>query len=176
MKIIKGEQMNLYKIFRILDSIYGLMLGIGVGCIIACAFAAATIFGASSFLPQLSIGDSGLLMGKIFEKCNVYFNILAIVIIIYELATFFTARLFAYSTQRQLWLLLGGVNVILIFLFTLYYTPYIMESQALGSFGTPEFDSMHKQSEMVFKILLFTLSSSAIWRGIIGSKPFNAYK
>ncbi len=105
--------MKLYKTFRILDSVYGLMLGIGVGCIVACAFAAATIFGASSFLPELSIGDSGLLMGKIFEKCNVYFNVLALVIIIYELATFFTARLFSNSTQRQLWLLLGGINVIL---------------------------------------------------------------
>ncbi len=46
-----------------------------------------------------------------------------------------------------------------------------MEAQALGNIATPEFDSMHKQSELVFKILLVGLSVSALWRGFIGSTP-----
>ncbi|MCX2716745.1 DUF4149 domain-containing protein [Helicobacter sp. MIT 21-1697] len=163
--------MNLPKIFRVFDSIYILLLGSGVGVIIACVFAAATIFKAQGFLPQLSISDSGLLMGTIFTKCNVFFNILAGVIIIYELLTFWSAQLFELSNQRRFWTLIGGINVIMIFLFTLYYTPYIMEAQNLGNIATPEFDSMHKQSELVFKILLVGLSVSALWRGFIGSTP-----
>ena len=159
--------MNLFKTFRVLDALYILLLGAGVGCIIACVFAAATIFKAGEFLPQLSISDSGLLMGKIFLKSNVFFNILAGVIIVYELLTFWSAQLFNFSNQRRFWALIGGINVIMIFLFTLYYTPYIMEAQALGNIATPEFDSMHKQSELVFKILLVGLSVSALWRGFM---------
>lgn len=167
----KSPYATLYRAFKVLDSLYLLLLGVGVGCIVACgAFAAPVVFRASSFLPELSLSDSGLLMGQIFLKCNIYFNVLAGVILVYELATFATAPLFTHTRQRRLWLLLGGISAMMIFLFTLYYTPYIMEAQRLNATATPEFSSMHKQSELVFKILLFTLAGSALWRGIVGSK------
>lgn len=161
---------GLSKIFRVCDGVYLLLLGIGVGCIITSAFAAATIFSAGSYVEHLTIADSGAIMAQIFIKCNYYFNILAIVIIVYELMTFFSANAFANANQRRLWCLVGGVNVILIFLFTLYYTPFILEAQATNNLGTDAFASMHKQSEVVFKILLFTLSAHTIWRGIVGSR------
>ena len=165
--------MKLYATFRMLDAIYIFLLSIGVGVIICAAFSAAVIFQASSLVPALTLSDSGLIMGQIFLKCNYFFNFLAVVIIIYELLSSFYARFFAFAKQRRFWLLLGGINVMMIFLFTLYYTPYIMEAQALDTINTPAFNSMHKQSELVFKILLVTLSVSALWRGIIGSRPYN---
>ena len=163
--------MKLHSIFRTLDAFYVFLLSIGVGCIMTSAFAAAAIFGAANSVPALSASDSGLIMGQIFLKCNNYFNFLAIVIIVYELAGFVFAKQFACSAQRRFWLLLGGINVILIFLFTRYYTPFIMEAQAQGTINNDAFSSMHKQSELVFKILLFTLSISALWRGIITTRP-----
>ena len=49
--------------------------------------------------------------------------------------------------------------MILILLFTLYYTPYILQAQQMGeeSIQTLKFDAMHKQSVLVFKTLLITL-------------------
>ncbi|TLD96020.1 DUF4149 domain-containing protein [Helicobacter jaachi] len=163
--------MRFYKTIRALDALYLLLLGMGAGCIMTLAMAASTIFKASAFLPQLSISDSGLLMGEIFVKSSMFFYVLAIVIILYELLTFFSAQAFTRSNQRRLWLLVGGINVIMIFLFTLYYMPYIMEAQSLGTVGTEEFNAMHKQSELVFKILFFTLILSILWRAIVGSTP-----
>lgn len=162
--------MNFYKTFRVLDSVYLWLLGIGVGCIVACGmFAAPIIFKASNLIPALSVSDSGLIMGNIFLKCNAFFNILAVVIIVYEAISFSLCKAFAHSNQRRLWFVLGGISVIMIFLFTLYYTPFIMDAQSAGNLGTPEFDSMHKQSEYTFKILLVSLSALMIWRGILGS-------
>lgn len=166
--------MKIYKVFQTLDAIYIFLLSIGVGCIICAGFSAATIFRAADFVPDLTRSDSGLIIGLIFIKCNYLFNFLAAVIIIYELTSSYFTRYFSHAKHRKIWLLLGGVNVILIFLFTLYYTPYIMEAQALNTIDTKAFDSMHKQSELVFKILLITLSASALWRGIIGTRPQHA--
>lgn len=163
--------MKIYKVFQTLDIIYIFLLSIGVGCIICAGFSAATIFQAANFVPDFTMSDSGLIMGLIFIKCNDLFNFLAVVIIIYEILSSLYARHFTHTKQRQFLLLLGGINVIMIFLFTLYYTPYIMEAQALNTIDTEAFDSMHKQSELVFKILLITLSVSALWRGIIGTHP-----
>lgn len=157
--------MRFYNVLRILDAIYIFLLSIGVGCIMTAAFSAATIFTMSE--PEAG----GAIMGQIFLKCNAYFNILAIVIIIYELISFVFAKAFQNVNQRRLWLLLGGINVICIFLFTLYYTPYILDAQAQGLTHTDAFYAMHKQSEIVFKILLFTLAASALWRGIVSIYP-----
>ena len=155
--------MKIYKVFQTLDVIYIFLLSIGVGCIICAGFSAATIFQAANFVPDFTMSDSGLIMGLIFIKCNDLFN--------FEILSSLYARHFTHTKQRQFLLLLGGINVIMIFLFTLYYTPYIMEAQALNTIDTEAFDSMHKQSELVFKILLITLSISALWRGIIGTHP-----
>lgn len=160
----------LYKTFRTLDSVYLWLLGIGVGCIVAFGmFAAPIIFRASSFLPHISIENSGVLMAQIFLKGNIFFNFLACVIIIYELVSLFAARYFAHSIQRYLWAILGGVNVCLIALFTLYYTPSILDSHMQTNMT--DFDTLHKQSEFVFKALLIGLSALMIWRGVVGSHP-----
>lgn len=158
----------LYKTFRILDSIYLWLLGIGVGCIVALGmFAAPIIFRASSFLPHISVEHSGVLMAQIFLKCNAFFNFLACVIIVYELVSLLRARFFTHSIQRYLWTILGGINVCLIALFTLYYTPSILDSHLQTNMT--DFDTLHKQSEFVFKALFVGLSALMIWRGVLGN-------
>lgn len=167
--------MKLIKPIRIFDMVFVWLLGIGVGCIVACgAFAAPVVFGAATQIPHLEVADSGFIMGQIFIKCGKLFNILAGIMIVYEVLTLATARIFASSMQRRAWFILGGISVIMILLFTLYYTPEIMSAQAAGETNTQEFYSMHKQSELVFQILLITLCIEAIWRGVVGSLPFNA--
>lgn len=157
--------MNLVKFIRSVEGIYVWILGIGVGCIIACAVAAKIIFTIGGVLNHISISDSGLIMGSIFTSINVVLLILSGIIIFYELSSF-VFRL-SSSKSRIALFLLGGISVIMIFLFSLYYTPFIMDAQSKGDIASQAFNSMHKQSELVFKILLITLSIQALWRGIL---------
>ena len=65
------------KFFRIADVFYLLLLGIGIGGIIACgAFAAPVVFKIESFLPHITQYESGMIMGRIFMRLNVYLQIL----------------------------------------------------------------------------------------------------
>ena len=134
--------------------IYLLLIGLALGAIIASAFSAPVNFGAASFVEGLEITlfQSGVLMTQIFIKLNILLNILAVFIIIYEVIIFKT-------TRQKIAPLLGFISVILILLFTLYYTPYILQAQQMGeeSIQTLKFDAMHKQSVLVFKTLLITL-------------------
>lgn len=134
--------------------VYLLLIGLALGAIIASAFSAPVIFRAASFVEGLEITlfQSSVLMTQIFIKLNILLNILAVFIIIYEVIIFKT-------TRQKIAPLLGFISVILILLFTLYYTPYILQAQQMGeeSIQTLKFDAMHKQSVLVFKTLLITL-------------------
>lgn len=138
------------KVLRFLDSIYLLLLGLSVGAIIACAFSAPTIFRAGDILElPITQTQSGILMGKIFEKLNVVLYFTAGGIIIFE---FIFAKMF--RTSNVIIALSAGINLIMIFLFALYYTPYILSAPDTQS---SEFHSMHAQSVIVFDILLICL-------------------
>ncbi|PAF52050.1 DUF4149 domain-containing protein [Helicobacter sp. 13S00477-4] len=153
-------------------ALYLWLLGLSIGAmVISGAFVAPIIFNAYSFLPDLGITqyDSGILMTQIFIKLNYLLNFTAIIIIIYELLDF-------KSSFKPSIILLGlnTLSILLIFLFTLYYTPNILDAQNMGPAytATPEFEKMHSQSEYLFKILLITLSISFFWRVILLSlKP-----
>lgn len=146
--------MSKSKIYSVFSAFYLLLIAINIGLILASAFSAPVIFRASSLVEGLEITlfQSGILMTHIFTKINFLLNALAIFIVIYEIIALQT-------TRQKLTPLLGFINAILILLFTLYYTPYIIEAQKIGetAIATLEFDQMHKQSELVFKTLLFTL-------------------
>ncbi|MDY5185888.1 DUF4149 domain-containing protein [Helicobacter trogontum] len=147
---------------RIFDSFYLLLLGVGVGGIIACgAFSAPIIFNIDRFIPSFSKMDSGLVMGKIFVRLNVYLVFLAIIIALYESFSFFARILKLKIVYSNFWPILGVLNIILIALFVYYYTPFILDIQNLSS---DKFLSMHEQSVWVFKALMFTLSALFIWR------------
>lgn len=151
-------------IIHTLSALYLWLVGLCIGAMVACgAFVAPIIFNAYTYLPDVSITqyDSGILMTQVFLKLNWLLNFSAIMIIIYELLDF-------KASFRPSFFLLGLniLNVILIFIFTLYYTPHILSAQNMGAAytATPEFENLHSQSEFLFKILLVTLSISFLWR------------
>ena len=150
---------------RIFDSFYLLLLGVGVGGIIACgAFAAPIIFNIDEFIPTFSKMDSGLVMGKIFVRLNAYLMFLAIIMALYEGFGFFAKILKLDILYSNFWLILGVFNIVLIALFVYYYTPFILDIQNLLS---ENFASMHEQSVWVFKALMFGLSVLLIWRAYL---------
>lgn len=166
--IFIGVLMNkLSSLIGLINAIYLWLIGVCIGSmIIAGAIVAPVIFNAYSQLPDLGITqyDSGILMTQVFVKLNYLLNFSAIIIIIYELS--------AFKSSLKPSIILLGINILsilLIFLFTLYYTPAIVDAQKMGAAytATPEFDSIHNQSEILFKILLVTLSVSFVWRIIL---------
>ncbi|TLD83241.1 DUF4149 domain-containing protein [Helicobacter sp. MIT 11-5569] len=146
---------NLFKLQPYFFTLYTLLIGVSLGAILASGvLSAPTIFRASSIVPELEISvfQSGILMTSIFVKLNMLLNILAIFILVYEILSL---RISGAKVAP----LLGFISVILIFLFTLYYTPYIVEAQKLGEDGIANaaFDAMHTQSVLVFKMLMASL-------------------
>ncbi|MGX2984457.1 DUF4149 domain-containing protein [Helicobacter sp. 23-1048] len=141
---------NATKIVKFLDSLYLLLLGIGVGAIIACIFSAPTLFRAGEILTlPITKEQSGVLMGRIFENLNIVLFIVAGGVIVFE---FIVAKMLRNSSIVIV--LSAGISLIMIFLFALYYTPYILSAPDAQS---PEFQSMHAQSVVVFDILLVSL-------------------
>lgn len=145
-------------------SFYLFMLALGIGAVLASGvLVAPVIFEAYKLLPESGITnyDSGIIMTKIFVRLGYGLNALALIILITELFVFNIA-----SKKSLLLLGLGALNVILIFTFTLYYTPAIIELQQEGpaSTGTLDFEGLHTQSKMIMEILFVTLSASFLWR------------
>ncbi|PAF53170.1 hypothetical protein BKH42_07430 [Helicobacter sp. 13S00482-2] len=158
---------KLTSIIQLINAIYLWLIGACIGgMIISGVVVAPIIFSAYSYLPSLGITqyDSGILMTQIFIKLNYLLNFSAIIIIVYELSMF--------KSSLKPSIILLGINilsVLLIFIFTLYYTPAILEAQNMGAAytATPEFENTHIQSEMLFKVLLVTLSISFVWRIVL---------
>lgn len=153
------------KLFPLTHALYLWILGIAIGTIIALGvLVAPVIFKAALYLPELPLTkfQSGILMTQIFVKSTYILNFTAVAILVYEFASF------KLGYTRPLFWLFGGISLMAILLFTLYYTPYIIEAQNLGAEATqsPAFASMHAQSEWVFKILLFSLSALFITRAL----------
>ncbi|MDD6056385.1 MAG: DUF4149 domain-containing protein [Helicobacter sp.] len=153
---------GLFKFQKYFFALYLLLIGTALGAIITSgAFSAPVIFRASAIVPTLEISpfESGLLMSEIFKKLNVILNFLAIYMLVYEILSM---RVFGSKLAP----LLGFISIILIGLFTLYYTPFMLNAQSLGETHTQNaaFDSMHLQSVYVFKALMVTLCALFIVR------------
>ena len=152
----------LFKLKTYFYALYMFLIAVAVGALVACgAFSAPSIFRAANIVDGLDISilQSGILMTSIFVKLNVLLNIVAIFVIIYEIL--------ALRVYKDIFAtILGFISVVLIFLFTMYYTPYMLESQLLGESGITNsaFNNMHNQSVLVFKVLMVTLSVLFIYR------------
>ena len=150
---------------NISTAIYIWILGIALGALIASgAFVASVIFNASSFGVDLSQFQSGILMTQIFLKLNTLLIVVAFIIAVFET---FALRLGENTKTIKIILFLSGaISVICILLFALYYTPFIVEQQDLGTAFVEgsEFYAMHTQSEVVANILFFSLSASILFR------------
>ncbi|PAF51134.1 hypothetical protein BKH43_02705 [Helicobacter sp. 13S00401-1] len=152
---------------KITGSIYLIVLGLCIGGIVLCAISAATIFDSNAILrindlsnSILTRFDEGIIMTKIFERFGYILNISAIIILVYESLSFKLQK-----SGFLLWLL-GILNAILMFLFTFYYINKIVTMQNEGASVTAgvDFNLIHKQSEVVFKVLLVTLIVAFIAR------------
>lgn len=140
-----------------------------LGAIIGIEFAAGALIAPIIFYPAKFLGEgvlthfqSGILMTQVFLR----FNIILLVFIF--LAWLFEAYMYKIG-KKDLWTI--GILVVISFcayLFVFYYTPFIVNAQQLGAKGTttPEFFSMHKQSEIDMKILMMlqiTLLFKRVW-------------
>lgn len=159
--------MNKIGLKLILHIAYLWLIGINIGAIVTCGiFVAPIVFNAYSFLPDLGITqyDSGILMTQIFLKLNTLLNVSAILILVYELLAFNLSKKTSFFP-----LTINIINVLLIFLFSFYFTPKIIEAQTQGAAATatPEFATLHLQSEYVFKFLFIMLTLSFFTRFIL---------
>ncbi len=146
---------NLLKLQPYFLALYLLLIGIMLGAIIACGvLSAPSIFRAPTIVPNLemTLFQSGILMTSIFVKLNILLNFLALFILCYEILSFCVSG-------ARIAPILGLASIVLILLFTLYYTPYIVYAQNLGeeAIANLAFDRMHTQSVYVFKALMMTL-------------------
>ncbi|BCD60249.1 MULTISPECIES: DUF4149 domain-containing protein [unclassified Nitratiruptor] len=141
---------------RWIDIGYMILLGITLGVVVALgAFVAPVVFHANDYIGEnlLSHFQMGLIMTAIFVKANYLLNCTAVAIVIresYDYKRFIRDRLVLPS---------AATAVLMIFLFTLYYTKQIVAFQAKGSsiINDPLFQSLHKASEIDFGLLGFSL-------------------
>ncbi len=148
---------------KILFSLYILLLGVGVGIILTNgAFAAPVIFHASDYLGyEFTRFDSGLIMTQIFLKSNYVLNVIGISILAFE------TYKYRYTAEREkIPFLLGGINAIALFAFTLYYSPKVVEMQKMGPAMAEDadFNALHKASEIDYSFLLFGLCALLLFR------------
>lgn len=146
-------------------ALYIWILGLSIGAVFATgAFSASVLFNAKDLGVNLSKFEAGILMSEIFSRLSIVLLVVAGIIVFYEILYF---RLSSSSRiQRSILFLSGGISVICICLFSLYYAPYIIKAQKLGEAATTtsDFASMHSQSELVFQILFFALTINLIYR------------
>lgn len=151
-----------------LSAIYIWIIGICIGSIISAgAFSAPVIFNVKDLGVDLSKFQSGIIMTEIFLRLNTLLIFVAIIITIYEICSLKLSE--NTKLQKIILFLSGAISVICILLFSLYYSPFIVEQQKLGEATTSlqSFASMHTQSEITFNILFFSLSANLIFRVIL---------
>lgn len=104
------------------------------------------------FFPSEIIGDgilshleSGLLMTQVFVKFNYLLLFVSFFNIFYEI---FTNKLASFRV------ILSFLIVILALIFVFYYTQNVLNMQELGITNSDEFNTNHKQSEILFKVMV----------------------
>lgn len=132
-----------------LGAVVGIELAVGI-------LVAPVIFFPAAILGEgvLSHYQSGLLMTNIFLRYNIILLVVSIASVLYELYMY-------RKKSGDVWA--WGMSIVTLAgmgLFVFYYTPYILEAQAMGVEATrsAEFASMHKGSEWVMKIILMAQS------------------
>ena len=140
----------------LIDVFYLLTIGMTVGAVLILgAFVAAVVFHSEVYLtiPLLSRYEEGKIMGEIFRRFTYWGYIMAIIIVGYEVARFKVMQIDRVSILSAL----GSVGTLL--LFSGVYSPKMLEFQQLGELAmmNNSFESLHKASEIDFKIMLVML-------------------
>ena len=140
----------------LIDVIYLLTIGMTVGAVLILgAFVAAVVFHSEVYLsiPLLSRYEEGKIMGEIFRRFTYWGYIMAVIIVWYEIV-----RLKSMQIDKiEIMAALGSIGTLL--LFSGVYSPKMLEFQQLGEAAmmNNSFESLHKASEIDFKIMLVML-------------------
>ena len=135
---------------------YLMVLGMSLGLVLTLgALVAPVVFHADLYSGvDLSHYQMGLIMTEIFKRSGYVLNVVAIIIILREG--------YAYkSFERDVIVVPAAVTALLmIFLFTLYYTKAIIAYQQMGAsiVSDPKFQALHKGSEIDFMLLALSLA------------------
>lgn len=139
----------------IIDITYLLLIAMTAGAVLILgAFVAAVVFHSEIYLtlPLLSRYEEGKIMGEIFRRFTYWAYFMTAVIAVYEVSRYKVMQIDKISILSTL----GSIGTLL--LFSAVYTPKILEYQARGEAAIDaSFESLHKASEIDFKILLVTL-------------------
>ncbi|MCV6608279.1 MAG: DUF4149 domain-containing protein [Campylobacterales bacterium] len=135
---------------------YILILGMAIGMILfAGVVVAPVIFNANDYLAGdlLTKFQSGIIMTQIFIKLNYFLIFLAFYVFLMEGYDFKMGKRDMATFSFSFLIICTSL------LFVYFYTPFILEAQALGAEATKTeaFANMHKGSELDFKILLISL-------------------
>ncbi|MDP1785505.1 MAG: DUF4149 domain-containing protein [Sulfuricurvum sp.] len=141
----------------IIDIFYLLAMGMTIGAVLILgAFVAAVVFHSEMFLsiPILSRYEEGKLMGEIFRRFSYWAYSMAAIIAVYEISRYKVMQIDKISILSAL----GAIGTLL--LFSAVYTPKMLEFQQQGEMVMMNnaFESLHKASEIDFKILLVMLT------------------
>ncbi len=141
-----------------LNAFYLVFLGVLLGSTLALgALSAPVIFGANHYLEHtlLSRYESGQIMSEIFARYAVILKAGLVTVVLYE-----GWRLWLKESGMMLLMAVAGV-LAAGGAFAFYYTPEILQAQALGEAATASaaFDQLHKGAEMSFKLLSFALGA-----------------
>lgn len=140
----------------LIDVMYLLTIGMTVGAVLILgAFVAAVVFHSEVYLsiPLLSRYEEGKIMGEIFRRFTYWGYIMAVIIVWYEIVRFKAMQIDRVSILSAF----GSVSTLL--LFSGVYSPKMLEFQQLGELAmmNNSFESLHKASEIDFKIMLVML-------------------
>lgn len=140
----------------IINILYLIVLAMSAGAVLALgAFVAPVVFNADVLFNLLQIGryEEGLIMAEIFRRFSYWLYFSLFFIVMYEL------YLFKIMQRDRVAFLSASVAAFCIALFNGVYTPKILQMQSQGQEAmlTPEFESLHKASELDFKVLFVAL-------------------
>ncbi len=150
----------------IIDVTYLLFVGMSIGAILILGiFVAAVVFHSEVYLtiPLLSRYEEGKIMGEIFRRFSYWAYLMVVVIAVYESVKYKTMQIDKVAVLSAM----GSIGTLL--LFAAVYTPKMLEYQAQGEAAMMEhsFESLHKASEIDFKIMLVMLLVLFIRRGYL---------
>ncbi len=140
---------------KYIDIAYLLAIGATIGLVLGLGIIVApVVFHADIYTGvELTHYQMGLVMTEIFLRSNYWLNTVAIAIVLYEGYEFKSFR------RDRLALPSAATAVLMIFLFTLYYTKAIVAYQRMGEsvVNDPTFEALHKGSEIDFMLLALSL-------------------
>ncbi len=141
---------------KIIEISYLLLIALTIGATFTLGILVApVIFNMSDLIiSNVSKFENGQIMSEIFNRYNYLLNLSAFFITIVEI------REYLRFNRDKIVLLSAFFSVTTALLFTLYYTPFIIQAQQIGvsATETSAFEGMHKGSVIDFKILLISIT------------------